>query len=102
MTVVVQTDETTEQPELLNNRVGCAAYGPAMVRGVPSTIGIAEEGSLTGPAIGGWNRRQLIFGGSAQRVGARDDDAKLITVLIAIRELLVYQSGVLTGRGKSL
>jgi len=37
----------------------------AVVGGVPSAVGIAEEGALTGPAVGGWAGGQLIFGWSA-------------------------------------
>ena len=87
---------------LLDDRVGGAADGAAMVRAVPSAVGVAEEGMLTGPAIGGWAGGQLIFGWSAQRVGARDDDAKFIPVFVAAGELVVYQSGMFTRRSKSL
>src|ERR1700686_4425598 len=71
-----------------------------MVRGVPSAVGVAEEGALTGPAIGGGDGGQLIFGWSAQRLRACDDDAKFVAVFVTAGEFLVYQSSMLTGCGK--
>src|ERR1700675_5071958 len=86
---------------LLDDRVGGAADSAAMVRAVPSAVGVAKEGALTSSAIRGWAGGQLIFGWSAQRVGARDDDAKFISVFVAASELIVYQSGMFTSRSKS-